>query len=1127
FWLEREPNQRSIDQLLDVAPALLKGCLQHFLNQITRVKKISGVVDPSKQDIFENYARRLLRCNSVEEFHDHAERFIKAFPLAKSWIRWWMLPAHAIMLFPSFREMSAELWDSIPATTNAEEAMHWKLYAAIGKLLALMQGLKSLYSFAVHYQKLYDAAGQGVKIFYGSDPQHWKRATERFGYTKYSRHHARSGKTTNDGRPPDTGKALMSKRKAAGQVEVYEKSYAWKDNSCWLDSSLTLISTAAAPNYSDCMAPMFLELPEASPLRNLLQVVYTRIEGVQLVGREQGGCKLLNDQRDGFRRELLQVPNHKDRNLRSFNSMFGWLHAMTDYRRRGEPVDPAHERACSFFRMTSVKLRTCTGSTSADHWQLTLVQQKSECQLSATVREKYSGDIRKWFQDLVRVGKGQSRQELNCWQTYDGNSLCDGRASTQEVILNIPVVLVIEMGDTQTSAWNIPASIAAYVNNSAASAAGVKYKIVGHVYAGNGHFIARYISSSTSKPRIFDYDDRKHEGHAIQLRTRKPDGWLTGPSQSIDLPEGYQIYALVYRLEGGEKAQHFFRKHQIAQAQALGLRFEFNSPDNGIPFACSFQHPNAERVADENRFWLKANANNEYPSAAVTKTIDYVSNRPRSPRKGTWHAPLAFDPPAASKSRVKRKIKSTAATPDPLPHSIFPLPSPRSSESDVEMLDVVRSRRTSTASTNSRTPCRVWCCVCHEHKPDGDDDVKEVQCVECRYWSHMECLQGARNLPDDFDWANDGNDFVCDRCGLYNVHLLLFKPNEILLMPLIQDGEWRASTVQWYPAQFVQRHADRAGLANEFELRWVECVDGAPQSALFLSRLFCEEVIVVLENGQIRSSQNDSKRLLKLPKVRVHRMFDHEFNNHENPDLSHLFNAALPSVAKILAEFNVNHPLVRHYAAFANRKPTKSEVTGTGKRISKTDSLTAHFWMCSIGLFPTAEMSAILAPILERLLRRDELKEVLSLERSRRVFSVGAALLQMLAVQNELGEQLNLNGDFLDDLRRGRVVSCGREGQEVIQFMMSAVLGSMPGATSTVEKHAKLERRLTVWVDGQRPPSYRRLANSTYDPTDPILIAAKRTAEEEAEGDSERIKKVKEDKPPPKPKPRRRRKNSP
>jgi hypothetical protein len=146
--------------LIDAAEKLLKGCAQHFRNQITRVKKISGVVDPSKTDIFANYARKLLSCETMGEFLSHANDFIAAFPRAESWIRWWMIPAHACMLFPSFRGMNPALWDSIPATTNAEEAMHWKLYAALGHFLALLEGLKALYKFASHYQRLSDAAAR-------------------------------------------------------------------------------------------------------------------------------------------------------------------------------------------------------------------------------------------------------------------------------------------------------------------------------------------------------------------------------------------------------------------------------------------------------------------------------------------------------------------------------------------------------------------------------------------------------------------------------------------------------------------------------------------------------------------------------------------------------------------------------------------------------------------------------------------------------------------------------------------------------------------------------------------------------------------------------------------------------
>jgi hypothetical protein len=160
FWLEHAPGERGIDELLATAPTLLKGCAQHFRNQITRVKKISGVVDPSKADIFQNYAQKLLLCKNMDEFTSHANAFIAAFPRAASWIRWWMLPAHATMLFPAFRVMNAELWSLIPETTNPEEAMHWKIYSALGKFLSLLDGLPALYKFADHYQRLFDAAGR-------------------------------------------------------------------------------------------------------------------------------------------------------------------------------------------------------------------------------------------------------------------------------------------------------------------------------------------------------------------------------------------------------------------------------------------------------------------------------------------------------------------------------------------------------------------------------------------------------------------------------------------------------------------------------------------------------------------------------------------------------------------------------------------------------------------------------------------------------------------------------------------------------------------------------------------------------------------------------------------------------
>jgi hypothetical protein len=55
--------------------------------------------------------------------------------------------------------MDIAILDSIPETTNAEEAMHWKLYAAAGKNHTFFKGLRSLRAASVsqHFEQLYQA----------------------------------------------------------------------------------------------------------------------------------------------------------------------------------------------------------------------------------------------------------------------------------------------------------------------------------------------------------------------------------------------------------------------------------------------------------------------------------------------------------------------------------------------------------------------------------------------------------------------------------------------------------------------------------------------------------------------------------------------------------------------------------------------------------------------------------------------------------------------------------------------------------------------------------------------------------------------------------------------------------
>jgi hypothetical protein len=271
----------------------------------------------------------------AEELNSHFSRFIIDFPKAEKWIRWWMLPAHASMLFPAARKMSPELWDSIPDTSNAEEAMHWKIYAAVGNSFSLIEGLRALVQFAEYYESQSNAkkrkhsfailglqlkVSDGVKIHYGEDRQYWKRTAEVHGRTKLSRLPGSGKRTKNDGRPPDTGKALLGSRSRHTQLQ-YEQCYPWQSNSCWLDSGLTAIFAAASRDYGTSMEPMFAGLADDHPLRHLQQLIQTR-NSTDLAQYEPGGSKVLRAQRNGFRKLLFDLPTTVVASMHDFGTPF-------------------------------------------------------------------------------------------------------------------------------------------------------------------------------------------------------------------------------------------------------------------------------------------------------------------------------------------------------------------------------------------------------------------------------------------------------------------------------------------------------------------------------------------------------------------------------------------------------------------------------------------------------------------------------------------------------------------------------------------------------------------------------------------------------------------------------------
>lgn len=330
-WINQPDNTRTAEELEVAASGLLKGCAQHFSAQIQRVQKISGVVHPSQVDIFSNYARRMLEFEDLDEFTAHADKFILEFPLAENWIRWWIRPSHATMLFPSHRIMTEALWESLPKTTNAAEAQHFKIYMAVDKQHELIPGLECAFRFLKHYELLdsadrrtypflscailsitclYDWIPDGTSTRYGK-PEPWKDTAAVIGRTKVyrtSEPRGLNGKT--DSRPPDTSKGLLpgtpkKRKRASSSAARFMACCPWSNNSCWLDTSLQLIWMTAERDY-DAFEALFSNLPKDSFLAQLANSVKIHFQCGGLEEYHEGGCVLLRAQRDGLRKILVK-----------------------------------------------------------------------------------------------------------------------------------------------------------------------------------------------------------------------------------------------------------------------------------------------------------------------------------------------------------------------------------------------------------------------------------------------------------------------------------------------------------------------------------------------------------------------------------------------------------------------------------------------------------------------------------------------------------------------------------------------------------------------------------------------------------------------------------------------------
>ncbi|KAJ6503108.1 hypothetical protein DFH09DRAFT_1102108 [Mycena vulgaris] len=142
---------------------------------------------------------------------------------------------------------------------------------------------------------------------------------------------------------------------------------------------------------------------------------------------------------------------------------------------------------------------------------------------------------------------------------------------------------------------------------------------------------------------------------------------------------------------------------------------------------------------------------------------------------------------------------------------------------------------------------------------------------------------------------------------------------------------------------------------------------------------------------------------------------------HDHP-LVEIFKASVSRLSVVLAGFHATHPVVKSYNQYFTSKPSTARDTECG------------LWLSSLRLCPTPELKALMEAPLRELLAREVLG-VQPLERRRRVFSVGSALLQLLAIQQELGGELSLHCDPLRELVGAEIELCKLNATQGLRAM--------------------------------------------------------------------------------------------